>query len=175
MDFEIDIENGDASWPKAEPLFETVWPSATKATLPWGHLTFAHAEFRVLVEREDCGVICHVGLYRRMATLDGRPVHVGGIGGVLTHPDHRRLGYASVALNAALATFQHEGSIAFAVLFSEPHNMPFYAARGWHAFEGEVVAEQPGGHGRLDVLSPMVFDLVRRPRKGTLDLRGLPW
>ena len=26
MSIEIDVLNGDASWPMAEPLFEAVWP-----------------------------------------------------------------------------------------------------------------------------------------------------
>ncbi len=167
--------NGDASWRIAKPLLEAVWPAEVMATSPWRDVVFAHADFRVLVETPDDGLVCHVGIYRRLATLNGRKVHVGGIGGVATRPDHRRKGFATVALNAALQTLKHEGSIGFALLFCEPHNAAFYGARGWHAFEGEVLAEQPSGHGRFDVLGPMVSDLVQRPRTGTLDLCGLPW
>ncbi|MGO9358095.1 MAG: GNAT family N-acetyltransferase [Xanthobacteraceae bacterium] len=174
-EIDIAIESGDAAWPKAEPLLKEAWPDAARATLSWGHIEFAHAEFRVLVEREGDGLVCHVGIHRRRATLDGRPVHVGGIGGVVTRPGHQKHGYATLALNAALATLKHEGSIGFAVLFCEPHNEAFYRARGWHDFAGEVIAEQPGGTGRFDAMKPMVFDLVQRPRKGTLDLCGLPW
>jgi aminoglycoside 2'-N-acetyltransferase I len=173
MDIDIGIENGDASWPKVAHLMEQAWPD--RASLPWGHIVFAHADLRVLVEDGDGGIVGHVGIYRRRAMLDGRPVHVGGIGGVVTRVDQQRHGYATLALNAAIATLKHEGSIAFAMLFCEPHLTTFYGARGWHAFDGEVYAEQPGGHGRFDVMTPMVFDLVRRPRKGSLDLQGLPW
>ncbi|MDR3464357.1 MAG: GNAT family N-acetyltransferase [Xanthobacteraceae bacterium] len=174
-DIDIGLESGDAAWPKVEPLMQAAWPDAVRATLPWGHIVFAHADFRVLVEREDDGVVGHVGIYRRRASLNGRPVHIGGIGGVVTRADHRRRGYATVALNAAIATLKHEGSIGFGLLFCAPHNEAFYRARGWHDFAGEVVAEQPGGQVRFDVMKPMVFDLVLRPRSGTLDLHGLPW
>jgi predicted acetyltransferase len=175
MSIEIEILNGDAAWPIAEPLLATVWPPQEKASRPWGHVVFAHAELRVLVEAEGQGLVCHVGIYRRRATLNGRPVHIGGIGGVATRPDHRRQGLATIALNAALQTLKHEGSTGFALLFCEPHNYDFYRARGWHAFEGDILAEQPDGHGRFDAMAPFVFDLVQKPRTGVIDLCGLPW
>jgi len=175
MSIDIEILNGDASWPMAEPLLNAVWPPEVKATLPWGQIPMAHADFRVLVEAEDQGLVCHVGILRRRATLNGRPAHVGGISGVATRPDHRRQGLATIALNAALQTLKHEGSLGFALLFCEPENFAFYSARGWHPFEGEILAEQPAGHGRFDALAPFVFDLVQKPRKGVIDLCGLPW
>ena len=63
----------------------------------------------------------------------------------------------------------------FALLFCEPHNEAFYAARGWHAFKGEVHAEQPGGKIRFEAMAPYVFDFTRKPRDGIIDLCGLPW
>lgn len=175
MSIDIEIVNGDASWPLAEPLFNTVWPREVMASKPWRDVVFAYPDFRVLVEAPEHGVVCHVGIHRRQASLDGRAVHIGGIGGVTTHPDHRRRGLATIALNAALQTLKAEGSIGFALLFCEPHNLAFYQARGWHPFGGDILAEQPGGHGRFEALAPLVFDLVQRPRKGSIDLRGLPW
>lgn len=175
MSIDIEILNGDAAWPMAEPLLSAVWPPEVKATLPWGQVTFAHADFRVLIEAEDEGLVCHAGLYRRLATYNGRTAHIAGIGGVATRADQRRRGLATIALNAAVQTFRHEGSLGFALLFCEPQMVSFYQARNWHAFEGEILAEQPAGHGRFDVLAPMVCDLVQKPRKGVIDLRGLPW
>lgn len=121
------------------------------------------------------GVACHVGIYWRNATWDGREVRIGGIGGVATRADCRRRGYASVALEAAIQTLRHERATDFAMLFCESHNAAFYQARRWRAFTGDVVAEQPNGAVRLDVLKPHVFDLKRAPRDGTIDLCGLPW
>jgi len=175
MSIEIDIVNGDASWPSAKPLFDAVWPPDVVATLPWANTTFANAELRVLVEDETRGVVCHVGLYRREATWNGRKVRIGGIGGVITHEDFRRRGFASVALNAAIATFKDERATDFALLCCEPHNMAFYADRGWKPFLGEVFAEQRGGRVRFDVMTPMVFYLKRAPHDGEIDLCGLPW
>jgi GNAT superfamily N-acetyltransferase len=174
MSVEIEILSGDASWPLAEPLFNAVWPPEVVATLPWAGIVFAHAEFRVLIETED-GVACHVGLYRREATWNGRKVRIGGIGGVLTRADSRRHGYATLALNAAIQTLKDEGSADFALLFCEPDKAAFYDSRGWAPFNGEVFCEQPSGRIRFEAIAPHVFDLRRKPRDGVIDLCGLPW
>src|SRR5665213_234409 len=85
-----------------------------------------------------------------------------------------RRGYASIALDAAIQTLKHEGSAAFALLFCEPHNAPFYRGRGWKPFDGEIHAEQPEGRIRFTAIDPYVCDLRGRPPKdGIIDLCGL--
>jgi predicted acetyltransferase len=180
MSIEIDIATGAASWPYAKSLFETVWPPEFVKTQPWGHLQFAHADLRVFIETEG-DVVCHAGIYRRTGTWNGRKVNIGGIGGVATHPDHRRRGYATLALNAATRTLQDEGAIDFGMLFCEPHNSAFYEKLGWQTFNGDLYAEQSGTRARFDqfvprdVFIPYVFKIRRLLREGTLDLCGLPW
>ena len=149
MSIEIDVLNGNTSWPAAEPLFNIVWSPEIMANVPWRHIKWAHADLRVLVETPADGLACHVGIYFRDVTWNGRKLHIGGIGGVTTHPDHRRRGYASVALNAAIQTMRDHEAVEFALLFCEPHNFAFYQSRGWHPFEGEVWAEQPEGPSPL--------------------------
>jgi aminoglycoside 2'-N-acetyltransferase I len=175
MTIEIDILNGNASWPLAEPLFNAVWPPEVVARLPWADLLFADADLRVMVQAEPQGLVCHVGIHRREVTWNGRKVRAGGIGGVLTHADFRRHGFASMALDAAIQTLRHEGATDFALLFCEPHNVPFYTSRGWKPFDGEIYAEQPEGHIRFTAMAPYVHGLKREPLKGVIDLCGLPW
>jgi predicted acetyltransferase len=175
MSIEIELLNGDASWPLAKPLFDAVWPPHVVEKLPWAGVAFAHAELRVLVQNEAEEVLCHVGLYRRDITWNGHNIRAGGIGGVLTREDARQHGYASIALNAAVQTLKDEGSTPFALLFCEPHNAPFYMGRGWKPFDGEVYVDQPQGRVRFEAMAPYVYDLKRAPRQGVLDLCGLPW
>jgi predicted acetyltransferase len=144
--------------------------------LSWGHVKWAHADLRVLIETDDGALACHTGIFFRTVTWNGQKVHIGGIGGVATHPDHRRRGYASIALEAAAQTMRDHDTAQFALLFCEPHNFEFYQSRGWQAFTGAVYAEQPGGRIRFEVMAPFVLDMKRRaPTLGTLDLCGLPW
>jgi len=176
MSIEIDVLNGDASWPLAEPLFDAVWPPDVVAGLPWAGIVFAHAELRVLVQSETGDVVCHVGVYRREVLWNGRMLRAGGIGGVLTRADCRRRGYASIALDAAIQTLRDEGSIDFGLLFCEAHNAPFYCGRGWRPFEGEIHAEQPGqGRVPFTAIAPHVYKIRQAPLRGTIDLCGLPW
>jgi aminoglycoside 2'-N-acetyltransferase I len=176
MSIEIEIVNGGQSGPRAEELLDTVWPPAEMARLSWGHVKWANADLRVLIETDDGALACHTGIFFRTATWNGQKVHIGGIGGVATRADCRRRGYASIALEAAVHTMRDHDAAQFALLFCEPHMSEFYRSRGWHPFTGAVYAEQPEGHIRFEVMAPMVLDLKRRaPTLGTLDLCGLPW
>ncbi len=175
MSIEIEVLNGNESWPLAEPLFEAVWPPHVREKLSWGHIVFAHADLRVLVQAESDGVVCHVGIYRREITWNGRKFRAGGIGGVVTRAAARRRGYASIALNAAIQTLKDEGATDFGLLFCEPHNAPFYMARGWKPFDGEVWCEQPQGRVRFEAIAPYVYHIKRAPPTGVIDLCGLPW
>lgn len=175
MGIEIDVLSGDASWKSVEPLFNAVWPPQIVAKLPWADIVFAHADLRVIVRNEADEIVCHVGLCRREVIWNGRKMRAGGIGGVLTREDARGRGYATLALNAAIATLKDERSTDFALLFCEPHTAPFYEERGWKPFDGEIYAEQPGGRARFTAIAPYVYDLKRAPRRGTIDLGGLPW
>jgi aminoglycoside 2'-N-acetyltransferase I len=176
LSVEIDILNGDQSWSLAETLFNTVWPKAVVEKLPWGHIKWADADLRVFIDAPEGGLACHVGIFFRTVSWNGQRVHIGGIGGVATHPDCRRRGYASLALNAAVQTMHDHDAAQFALLFCEPHNFAFYQSRGWQRYMGDIYAEQPQGRIRFKAMSPFVFDLKRRaPLRGTIDLSGLPW
>jgi len=179
MSIEIDVLNGDASWPRVKPLMDAVWPDHVVAKLAWGHIKWARANLRVLIEAPDGsgkdGLACHVGIYFRTIMWNGRKVPIGGIGGVATRQDCRRRGLAGLALGAAIQTMRDHEAVRFAMLFCEPHNFAFYQARGWHPFTGEIYAEQPEGQIRFEVMAPFVFDISRAPCDGAIDLCGLPW
>ena len=153
MSIEIEIVSGDGGWPRAEKLLDAVWPPAEMAKLSWGHVKWADADLRVLIETDDGVLACHAGIFFRTVTWNGQKVHIGGLGGVATRPDCRRRGYASIALDAAVHTMRDHDVAQFALLFCEPHNFEFYQSRGWHPFTGAVYAEQPErpdplrGHG----------------------------
>lgn len=176
MSIEIEIVSGDEGRPRARELLDRVWPPAEMDKLSWGQVKWASADLRVMIETDDGTLACHAGIFFRTVTWNGHKVHIGGIGGVATRADHRRRGYASLALEAAVHTMRDHDAAQFALLFCEPHNFEFYRSRGWHPFTGAVYAEQPGGKIRFEAMAPLVLDLKRRaPTLGTLDMCGLPW
>ena len=115
MSIEIDVLNGDASWPRTEPLHNVVWSPEVMAKSSWGHIKWENAHLRVLIDApEDDGLACHVGIYFRTIVWNGHKIHVGGIGGVMTRlckhsagrrdPDHsrqRRGAVCAIVLRAA--------------------------------------------------------------------------
>lgn len=172
----VDISPGGPSWEATEKLLDVVWPPHVMQTIVWRDVAWAHADRRIMV-REDApphDLVCHAGLFTRNARWDDRDVTIGGVGGVATHPDKRKSGFATAAMKAAVDCFAREPK-DFAVLFCEPYNFPFYRSLGWHQFEGDVFAEQPQGRIRFDLMATYVHDLRLAPRSGTIDLRGLPW
>jgi predicted acetyltransferase len=170
----IDIRPGDASWEVAGPLLNAVWPPDVVASLPWGGLSTAHADFRVLVTH-DGELVSHVGLFVRDCDWNGRSVHVGGIGGVATAERQRGLGFASAAMKAATTVLERDHGVDFGLLFCEDHNVAFYRRLGWQSFNGTVFAEQPEGRIHHNSVAPFVYDLKHAPREGVIDLCGLPW
>jgi aminoglycoside 2'-N-acetyltransferase I len=176
MSIEIEVVSGNESWPQAEELLDAVWPPAEMDKLSWGHVKWAKADLRVLIEAADGTLVCHTGIFFRTVTWNGQKVHIGGIGAVATRADCRRRGYASIALEAAVQTMRHHDAAQFALLFCEPQMCEFYQSRSWHPFTGTVYAEQPDGRICFEVMSPFVLDLKHRaPSLGTIDLGGLPW
>jgi len=174
MSIEIEIVSGNPSRLRVEPLLDLVWPEDKIAQMPWADTEFAHPDLRVIVE-DDEQPVCHVGIYRREGMWRERKIRIGGIGSVATHPDFRKKGLASIAIDAALHTLRDERSNDFALLFCDPEMVDFYASRNWKPFMGEVYAEQKGQRMRFDALRPLVYYLKRAPHEGELDLCGLPW
>src|SRR6195952_5873736 len=104
MSIDIEIRSGDAGWPATKPLLTSIWPLG-------GPIEWANPDLRVMIETPEGQLVCHAGIYRRIGIWKGRKVKIGGIGGVATHPDHRKQGYAGVALAAAVQTLRDEETI----------------------------------------------------------------
>ena len=63
-----------------------VYPPVESAGWPGAKLEWAAAEWCVRVHGGDGTLASYVGITVRDAHHDGRPIRVGGIGGVKTHP-----------------------------------------------------------------------------------------
>src|SRR5260370_29616583 len=109
MSTEIDVLNRNESCPTAEPLLDAVWPRDAAGMRPWGDIKWAHADLRVLIDAPEGGLACHVGIYFRDVTWNGRKLHIGGIRGVSTRAPRCARGSSPLALPAPTPTLrEHE-------------------------------------------------------------------
>ncbi len=116
-------------------------------------------------------------LLERTITVGGRPVRVGGVGGVMTHPDRRRRGYASMAMRQAAAFMRDAMKVPFGFLVCGASRIPFYSALGWQVVEGPCTFEQSTGRMAFPT-DTVLMALACRDDPwpgGPIDLCGPPW
>jgi aminoglycoside 2'-N-acetyltransferase I len=133
-------------------------------------------EWGVFVRAGDGALVSFVGMVVRPALYDGRPIRVGGIGGVKTHPAARRQGFASRAIGRAVEFFREQPNVALGVLVCEPHLIDYYGRLGWQEFFGRLLVTQRGQPSEFTFNRVMVCGLRgAAPADGTIDLLGPPW
>src|SRR5262245_9803307 len=154
LDRVADLSEDDRAALRA--LSEVVYPPVEWADWPGDRLEWAAAEWCVRIRSEDGELASHIGVLLREASHDVRPVRVGGIGGVKTHPAARRRGYAALGIRRAMQFFHDQGGVAFALLVCEPRLLGYYGHLGWREFAGRLVVTQRGEVGDFTFLRVMV-------------------
>jgi GNAT superfamily N-acetyltransferase len=152
-----------------------VYPPEFMATWPGRSIEWAKPQWRAIVWDEHGRAHCHVGIFLRQGAVDGKPVKIGGIGGVMTHPDVRRKGFASAAINQSIE-FLREQQADFALLVCEPKLVAFYQRLGWRRHDGKLMVTQRSKCVEFTFNLPMVHGVCTDgPTAGTIDLCGPPW
>lgn len=168
---DLDPGGGDA----VRALALAVYPPDQAADWPGRRLEWARPEWCVRVQAGGT-LVSYVGIWVRDAALDGRPVRVGGIGGVKTHPAFRGRGLATLGMERAARFLAGSPDVAFALLVCEPRLVPYYGRRGWREFSGRLVVRQHGAAADFTFNRVMTLAIRRpAPAAGTLDLMGPPW
>lgn len=156
-------------------LRAAVYPPEVIATLPGRLFSWAAPQWSILLW-DDSELVSRVGLVVREIVHDGVIKRIGGIGGVMTHPEKQGKGYAGQAMREAAARFDNDFHVAFALLFCRPHLVEFYKRSMWKPFPGPVYVEQPQGRVEFSANGAMVLDVKENaPVHGEIDLKGLPW
>ena len=125
--------------------------------------------------RVDDQLVSHVEIVERTGTVDGQPVKLGGVGGVVTLPEWRGRGLATAALEWAAALIRDELQVAFGLLICDECMIPFYSRLGWQVVEGPLMFDQPGGKVVFDDVTMVLPCAGENWPEGTIDLCGLPW
>jgi hypothetical protein len=132
-------------------------PEESKQLFGWGENIFGIAhlnltyrpmtgeEVHFVLFTEAGGAMSHVGVLQHHAYANGRPVLIGGIGGVATNPAAQRRGHAAVLLRHATIFLREQWNVDFALLFCIDRMRGYYGRLGWMNVECEVLIDQLDG------------------------------
>jgi GNAT superfamily N-acetyltransferase len=116
-----------------------------------------------------------LGLLRREILVGAKPVWVVGVGGVATHPNWQKRGFASAILSAAEKFMREKMNSSFGLLVCADERRPFYGRNGWKLIADEMFFIQDGQRRSLKT-SVMILPLTEQGwLAGEIDLCGLPW
>jgi hypothetical protein len=145
-------------------------PSQTSAY----QLQWRPTEKHVFVVKEGA-TVCHVGLVGQRVEVQGDPVSVAGIGGVLARRECRGRGYCRIAMEAAEAFASSQMGVNFLLLFCRPALRSFYEHLGWANVESPVWVEQAQGTVLLPLISMVKCLGAERWPMGEVRLNSRPW
>ena len=130
--------------------------------------------YRVVVYREEEPVSL-VKIIDRTGLVDGQSTKIGGVAAVVTLPEHRAKGYATLALQEAEKTIFEAVAAQLGLLFCVADLVPFYSRQRWEQVQCPVQFDQPSGK----TVWPHCTMILPRPGDQwdpqSIDLCGLPW
>jgi predicted acetyltransferase len=94
----------------------------------------------------DEGLVTQVGVLQRTITIGQNPLLIGGIGFLITEPEHRGRGFASKIMKEAMAFLKNELGLPFGLLTCKPRLESLYTGMGWRTIDAPNVFVQPTGN-----------------------------
>jgi aminoglycoside 2'-N-acetyltransferase I len=159
-----------------ESLSLAVFPPEIARTLPGRAFEWAEPEWSIIGWDADSRAVCHAGILCREVRWNERPVKVGGIGDVRTHPAARRRGLASTAMKRAVDFLRGQPDVDFGLLVCEADLVPFYEHLGWQRFAGDLFVTQRKIRVPFTFNLPMTIPIrLEESLGGIIDLLGPPW
>jgi GNAT superfamily N-acetyltransferase len=149
----------------------------------WGEDLWNNDRYALTWRRPDVKFVGYVGgrgVTHSCAVLHSiviadKEVRLGGLAGVITHPEARGKGYGGQIVSAAEDYIHTEMRADFGVLFCHPELIPFYEPRGWHTIRGPITIDQPEGP-RVTPHIVMVMPFTQAVwQDRPLTLGSLPW
>jgi GNAT superfamily N-acetyltransferase len=120
-------------------------------------------------------LVAQLGLLKREILVGDKPVTVCGVGGVATHPDWQKKGFATQLLRATQIFMSAELKVHFGLLICADETAPVYAGCGWQPVAQALLYHQDGERHSLPTMV-MILPLSDEPwPEGEIDLCGLPW
>ncbi len=120
-------------------------------------------------------LVCQFGVLNRTIQAGGQSLSIAGVGGVATHPDFQRRGFAAHLMQAAAEQMRRLASYDFSMLFCSPEMIPYYTKRGYRQVTNTIYILQ---YGRRVLFEDhqMVLPLSGKSwPDGDVDVNGPPW
>jgi hypothetical protein len=119
--------------------------------------------------------VAQVGVLQRTITIQQKPLLIAGVGFLITEPEYRGRGFATVMLGEALVFISNKLGLPFGLLTCKPRLETLYSGMGWRTADGTNTFAQPTGNRSCGGLI-MVKECGGIPwPEGEIDLCGLPW
>lgn len=135
---------------------------------------WAKNDWQVLV-REGDEIVSHVEIIDRTATVGGKPVRLGGIGGVSTLKAWRKRGLAEAAMRVAQAHLLDPLAVDFGLLICGEPLVHYYGKLGWKLVAKQMWIDQPKGRILFDAFIMILPVCKPEWPEGEIDLCGRPW
>ena len=94
---------------------------------------------------------------------------------MMTPPEHRRKGYAGLALQEAREVIFEKLRAQVGLLLCHRELVPFYARHGWQTVDCPVRFEQPSGSTVWPHRAMILAGAGEEWKPMSIDLCGLPW
>jgi aminoglycoside 2'-N-acetyltransferase I len=119
--------------------------------------------------------VVQIGVLQRTVTVDQKPLLIAGVGFLITKPEYRGRGFATVIMEEAMAFIRNKLGLPFGLLTCKTRLETLYSGMGWRTVNGPNIFTQPTGNRSCGGLI-MIKECggILWP-EGKLDLCGLPW
>jgi hypothetical protein len=129
----------------------------------------------VVLGRMDGRLVSQLGIVCRNVRVGDTVVPVGGVGGVATHPDFVRRGFAGQNLTLTTDFLRDRLGVQFGLLICAPERTAYYGKFGWLSMTAPMYFEFKGGQRLFDA-PVMILPLGSACwPDGAVDLCGKPW
>jgi hypothetical protein len=119
--------------------------------------------------------VTQVGVLQRTITINEKPFLVGGVSFLITEPQYRKNGFATIIVKEAISFIGNKLGLPFSLLTCKPRLEPLYSKMGWRSISEPNVFVQPTGNRSCGGLI-MVYECggIQWP-DGRIDFCGFPW
>lgn len=137
-------------------------------------ILWSEVNWYILVKVQEV-IRSQLGIIERTGLVNGKPIRLGGIGGVATTPAWQRRGLSSQAMVKAQKYIKDTLRVDFGLLICGDHRVSFYQKFGWQVVEGPLFFDQPDGRRKNDGVTMILPCSEANWSEGEIDLCGLPF